>query len=158
MSAQPRPVQDAVSAGGVVWRRGEDGIEVVLCGRSAVHAARFGFAQKDQYLWVLPKGTPDDGETIEETALREVREETGLDVRLGEPLGKIDYWFAAGGQRIHKRVYHWLMEPSGGDISGHDAEFDDVTWIPIAEAIRSVTYANERNVLEEAARLIGERA
>lgn len=149
------PVQDAVSAGGVVWRSGESGIEVVLCGRTAEHAARFGFSQKDQRLWVLPKGTPDEGESIEETALREVREETGLDVRLGEPLGKIDYWFVAKGQRIHKRVYHWLMDPIGGDIADHDSEFDDVTWIPIAEAIRAVTYANERHVLEEAATRIG---
>lgn len=71
-----------MSAGGVVWRQGESGIEVTLCGRTAEHAARFGFAQEeDLRLWVLPKGTPDEGETIEETALREVREETGLDVR-----------------------------------------------------------------------------
>lgn len=158
MSANPLPVQDAVSAGGVVWRQGESGIEVVLCGRTAEHAARFGFTQKDHRLWVLPKGTPDDGETIEETALREVREETGLDVRIGETLGKIDYWFVSGGQRIHKRVYHWLMEPSGGDIADHDSEFDEVSWVPIDEAIRSVTYANERQVLEEAAARLGEGA
>lgn len=107
---------------------------------------------------MLPKGTPDDGETIEQTALREVREETGLEVTIGEALGKIDYWFVSEGQRIHKRVYHWLMQPGGGDMANHDAEFDEVTWVPIREAILSVTYANERKVLEDALARIGVEA
>ncbi len=156
MSGQPRPIRDAVSAGGVVWRRSPEGeVEVVLCARTPEHAQRTGHAPRETRLWVLPKGTPDEGESIEETAIREVREETGLIPRLGEPLGKIDYWFVAKGERIHKRVYHWLMEPTGGSLEDHDTEFDEVSWLPLADAIHHVTYENERHVLEEAARKIG---
>jgi 8-oxo-dGTP pyrophosphatase MutT (NUDIX family) len=139
------PVQDAVSAGGVVWRRDPaNGIEVVLCGRTA------------EKLWGLPKGTPDAGETIEQTALREVREETGLEVAIDARLGSIRYWFTARGVRFHKQVHHWLMHQTGGDVADHDHEFDEVTWVPIEEAQRLLTYPNERTVVAEAARVLGE--
>lgn len=140
------PVRDAVSAGGVVWRKGDHGIQVVLCGRTA------------ERLWVLPKGTPDAGETLEETALREVTEETGLQVRALRPLTTIDYWFASGGARVHKRVHHWLMEPAGGDVALHDHEFDVVEWVDIDEALARLTYENERRVVAEAARVLAESA
>ena len=145
MTAGRRPVKDAVSAGGVVWRRSPAGeVEVVLCGRTS------------DKIWGLPKGTPDDGEAIEETALREVREETGLEVALGEPVGSIEYWFTANGVRYHKQVHHWLMSPAGGDISQHDHEFDAVDWFPLAEARRRLSYPNERRILDMAvARLEG---
>ena len=140
------PVKDAVSAGGVVWRSGGgDLIEIVLCGR------------RSEALWGLPKGTPDPGESVEQTALREVEEETGLQVRLGEPIGTIEYWFTAGGVRYHKRVHHWLMEPVGGDVSGHDHEFDDVEWLEIGEAKARATYENERKMIAEADRLLRKR-
>ena len=136
---RPLPVQDAVSGGGVVWRRTPDGtIEVVLCGR------------RSDKRWSLPKGTPDPGETIEQTAAREVREETGLEVVLGEPLGTIRYWFTADGVRFHKQVHHWLMQPIGGDVANHDHEFDDVEWVPASEARNLLTYRDERNVLDQA--------
>jgi 8-oxo-dGTP pyrophosphatase MutT (NUDIX family) len=139
------PVRDAVSAGGVVWRRSpEGGLEVVLCGR------------RNDDLWVLPKGTPDAGEALEETALREVREETGLLVQQGESLGSIEYWFVSGGARIRKRVHHWLMEPVGGDVSRHDHEFDVVLWLPVGEAERRLTYENERKIMARAVSLLGE--
>lgn len=137
------PVQDAVSGGGVVWRRAPSGgIEVVLCGR-----------RSDQ-VWSLPKGTPDGSETIEETATREVREETGLQVKLGPSLGSIRYWFTAGGVRYHKQVHHWLMEPVGGDVADHDHEFDDVEWVPITEARTMLTYRDEKRMLDEALKLL----
>lgn len=132
------PIEDAVSAGGVVWRRSDHGVEVVLCGRN-------------DGLRVLPKGTPDAGEAIQETALREVREETGLEVALGEPLGTIDYWFTSGGIRYHKQVHHWLMEPTGGDVANHDHEFDVVEWLSFEQAMADLTYENERKVLLRAA-------
>jgi 8-oxo-dGTP pyrophosphatase MutT (NUDIX family) len=138
------PIKDAVSAGGVVWRRSPAGeVEVVLCGRA-----------KDK-IWGLPKGTPDDGESIEETALREVREETGLEVIAGPELGSIEYWFTSGGVRYHKFVHHWLMEPIGGDVADHDHEFDAVEWVSLREALRMVSYNNERKMLREAARQLG---
>jgi len=138
------PVQDAVSAGGVVWRRSPEGlIEVVVCGR------------KDESMWCLPKGTPDADETIEETAVREVEEETGLRVRPGQKLGTINYWFFANGVRFHKRVHHWLMQPVGGRIAEHDQEFDSVEWMPIAVAHEVLKYENERRMVRKAAKALG---
>ncbi|MCC7366356.1 MAG: NUDIX hydrolase [Dehalococcoidia bacterium] len=137
------PVRDAVSAGGVVYRRAGDGtVEVVLCGRPS------------EKLWGLPKGTPDDGEAIEHTALREVREETGLEAVIVQKLGSIDYWFMANGVRYHKWVHHWLMEPTGGDLGDHDHEFEAVEWVPIDQAFRRLTFENERRMVAEASRLL----
>jgi 8-oxo-dGTP pyrophosphatase MutT (NUDIX family) len=138
------PVRDAVSAGGVVARATPGaGAEVVLCGRRA------------EKLWALPKGTPDGNEPIEQTALREVREETGLDVEAVEKLGTIDYWFVMRGYRVHKLVHHWLMRPVGGDVADHDHEYDEVEWVPIEVALERVTYDNERKIVREAARRLG---
>jgi 8-oxo-dGTP pyrophosphatase MutT (NUDIX family) len=139
------PIADAVSAGGVVWRRDAHGsLEVVVCGRRA------------DRMWGLPKGTPDKNEKMEDTALREVREETGLEVRLGERLKTIEYWFTASGIRYHKHVHHWLMEPIGGDVANHDHEFDDVRWLPAEEAFAKLTYDGEKQLVAEAAEKLGE--
>ena len=100
--------------------------------------------------WVLPKGTPGEGETLEETALREVREETGLDVRILQPLGDMTYSFAATGERVHKVVHFFLMEPTGGDPSLHDAEYDEVRWVAVPEARRMLTFDTYRDVLDRA--------
>ena len=86
---------------------------------------------RDAVTWTLPKGTPDTGETIEETALREVREETGLEVRIVAPLPSIEYDFVQGGTRIHKTVHYFLMEPTGGDLARHDHEFERVRWVAV---------------------------
>ena len=137
----PMPVANPVSAGGVVYRRTKEGLmEVVLCGRS------------QPYQWALPKGTPDEGETIEQTALREVREETGLETRIAAGLGHIEYWFTRDGVRNHKRVHHYLMEPVGGDFALHDPEFDVARWFPVDEAIGALTHRNEAQVVERARR------
>ena len=138
------PIQDTVSAGGVVWRRADDRLEVVVCGR------------RSDGVWGLPKGTPDADEKLEETALREVREETGLQVRLGERLTPIEYWFTLHGIRYHKRVHHWMMEPVGGDVSHHDHEFDDVRWVSTAEAYATLTHEGEKRLVAEAAQKLGE--
>jgi 8-oxo-dGTP pyrophosphatase MutT (NUDIX family) len=138
------PARDAVSAGGIVFRRGDHGVEVVLVGRT-----------RDN-LWALPKGTPDAGESIEETAIREVREETGLEVRILEPLGEIRYRFAdVSGRMIDKVVYHFLMEPTGGDTALHDEEFDVVRWCHISEAEQLLTHRNQTPLLHRALELIG---
>ena len=126
------------SAGGVVYREGPGGTEVVLCGRTS------------QSLWALPKGTPEAGETREQTALREVSEETGLEVVIREYIGDIDYWFVLpGGARCHKTVYFYLMTATGGDMSRHDSEFDYVRWFPAPEALRTMTHQNEVRVVEK---------
>ena len=101
--------------------------------------------------WTLPKGTPDPGETREETALREVREETGLEVRISRPLDSIEYWFVQGGTRIHKTVHYYLMDPGGGDLSEHDHEFEQVRWVTFAEAGSMLTFETERALVARAA-------
>jgi bis(5'-nucleosidyl)-tetraphosphatase len=134
-------VEPAVSAGGVVYRRGELGIEIVLCGRSS------------EGLWALPKGTPEHGETLHETALREVSEETGLGVRIVGDLGTIEYSFARPmqGVRFEKTVYHFLMEPTGaGSVDEHDGEYDRVAWFQAEEALRIMTHRNETQVVRRA--------
>ncbi|HEX6061590.1 MAG TPA: NUDIX hydrolase [Candidatus Limnocylindria bacterium] len=128
----------ATAAGGVVQREGEHGTEVALLGRM------------NDGSWVFPKGTPTPGESLEATALREVREETGLDVRIVRPLGEMTYSFVAGGERIHKVVHFFLMEPVGGDPSLHDAEYDEVRWVTIPDARRMLTFDTYRDVLDRA--------
>ena len=139
---RPRPrVERAVSAGGVVYRRDPD-LEVVICGRNS------------DGVWGLPKGTPDEGETIEQTALREVSEETGLDVEIVGKIGVVEYWFAREGVRYHKWVHHFLMQSTGGDTSQHDLEYDKVEWRPIEDALRTLTFRNEANRGEKARDMI----
>ncbi len=146
MKAKPR-VETPVSAGGVVYRRNGSQVETVLCGRN------------QPVRWSLAKGTPDPGETLEQTALREVREETGLEVQIDGSLGSIDYWFADRGKdvRYHKTVHYYLMVAVGGDTDRHDPEFDVVQWFNTEDALKSLAYANEVNVLRRALTLIAER-
>ena len=84
--------------------------------------------------WSLPKGTPDGDETPEETALREVNEETGLEVRILDTIGDIHYRFVRDGRRIDKTVHYYLMEATGGDLADHDHEFEEVRWFELGEA------------------------
>jgi 8-oxo-dGTP pyrophosphatase MutT (NUDIX family) len=128
----------ATAAGGVVLRHGDQGPEVALLGRV------------NDGSWVFPKGTPCAGESLEQTALREVREETGLDVRILRPLGEMTYSFAASGERVHKIVHFFLMEATGGDPSRHDAEYDLVRWVAAPEARRMLTFDTYRDVLDRA--------
>ena len=132
----------ATSAGGVVYRTAPARTEVAL-----VHRLK-------PALWALPKGTPQAGETLEETALRETREETGLEVEIEQPVSSIRYFFVRGRTRFAKTVHFFLMRPVGGDLSLHDHEFDEVRWWPLEEAIELVTYPTERSVLERAAALL----
>lgn len=136
-------VRRAVSCGGVVYRFGAEGPEIVLVSR------------RQPVLYALPKGTPDPGESDEETALREVREETGLEVRLLGPLGDVRYWFTDGdGVRVDKVVHFFLMEATGGDVAAHDHEFDDVGWYHLVEAERLLTHKNQLHILHKAAEVI----
>lgn len=138
-------VTEAVSAGGVVYKDGAGGLMVAICGRTS------------SGLWALPKGTPDDGETIEQTALREVTEETGLQVAIEAPLGHIEYWFQRQSERIHKRVHFFLMTERGGSFDHHDPEFDVIEWTPVAEALRTLTYPTEQEVVRRAIEELGRR-
>jgi 8-oxo-dGTP pyrophosphatase MutT (NUDIX family) len=100
--------------------------------------------------WTLPKGAQEEGETVTETALREVREETGLRAELLGPLDTIDYWFvwAPERTRYHKFVHYFLMRFVGGDFSERDHEMEDAAWFEPAEARRRMSFANERRLLD----------
>lgn len=135
---QKLPVQRAVSAGGVVYRRGPEGVEVVLCGRT------------EDGVWGLPKGTPNAGESLEEAAVREVGEETGLQVAVERKIDTIEYWFAREGVRYHKFVHHYLMVPVGGNTADHDWEYDRVEWFTAEEACKTLSYRNEVQVVRRA--------
>jgi 8-oxo-dGTP pyrophosphatase MutT (NUDIX family) len=132
------------SSGGVVFRGASEDIEVLVCGR---HSDK---------LWALPKGTPEANETLEQTALREVREETGVEVEVDCLVGEIKYWFSRPqeGVRYYKTVRHYLLRPIGGDPSQHDHEFDEVRWLPVNEALGLLTYPNEVRILNMALDLV----
>ena len=100
--------------------------------------------------WTLPKGTPHAGETTEATAIREVGEETGLEVAIVRPFDSIEYWFVQSGTRIHKTVHYFLMVPTGGDLSRHDREFESVRWIGFDEAPTLLTFETERALVARA--------
>jgi 8-oxo-dGTP pyrophosphatase MutT (NUDIX family) len=135
----------ATSSGGIVVRyRGEVPQLVVGMRRR----------DRDAVTWTLPKGTPLPGESREETAVREVGEETGLEVRIARPLAPIRYTFVQAGTRIHKTVHYFLMEPTGGDLARHDHEFADVRWVDFADAPGLLTFETERDLVARAAAAI----
>lgn len=143
-----------VSAGGVII---DDEGRVVL-------TARRSFAGALQ--WGLPKGLVEPGESTEQGALREAREETGLEVAVVSPLPTIDYWYVdkgidmgvgqAKGARVHKIVHYFLMRPTGGDPGDHDAETEEVAFLPPAEALARATFRSERDVIKAALPVAGE--
>ena len=93
----------------------------------------------------------EEGEGSEETARREVREETGIEAEIEEDLGKISYFYVWEGIRVKKSVHFYLMRATGGDVSRHDHEMEDVRWFPAGEALRLASYKTEREVLSRAA-------
>jgi 8-oxo-dGTP pyrophosphatase MutT (NUDIX family) len=129
----------------VVYRRREHGTEIVICGRDS------------DGVWGLPKGTPDAGESLEQTAMREVTEETGLQVRIVDKVGVVEYWFARAGVRYHKWVHHYLLEAIGGNTGDHDVEYDRVEWRPARTALRTLTFKNEANMVAKALKMIEAR-
>lgn len=135
----------ATSAGGIVVRH-EDGRPQLVVGSRR--------RERDGRTWTLPKGTPKRGETTEQTALREVAEETGLEVRITGTLDSIQYVFVQSGTRIHKTVHYFLMEPIGGDLAAHDHEFEEVRWIDFSEAPRILSFETERALVAHAADVI----
>jgi 8-oxo-dGTP pyrophosphatase MutT (NUDIX family) len=103
----------------------------------------------------LPKGGPNGGETPEQTARREVREETGVNVAVREPLGAVEYWYRRGGKRVFKTVHFFLCDFVSGSTADHDHEVDDARWIPLREALTVLTYPGERALIERALSKLG---
>ena len=141
----PRRTTRATSAGGIVIRLDGTRRQIVLGRRRR---------ERDGATWTLPKGTPDPGERTEETALREVTEETGLEVAILERVGDVEYWFMQTGTRIHKIVHYFLMAATGGALERHDHEFDEVRWVDLTEAEQLMSHESERRVVAQAAAAI----
>lgn len=136
------------SAGGLVI----DGIDGPPEAQVAAVIGRLD--RRGRMLWSLPKGHIEQGETAEQTATREVAEETGIQGDVLAALGSIDYWFVTEGRRVHKTVYHYLLRFSGGELCDEDIEVTEVAWVPIAELASRLAYADERRLVEVAAELI----
>jgi 8-oxo-dGTP pyrophosphatase MutT (NUDIX family) len=123
------------SAGGVVVRDGAC-VVIVPTRRSA----------DGHRVLALPKGHPDPGESIEQAALREVREEAGVEARVVDRLGDVRYWYQRDGVRVAKVVTFFLLAYLGGDIADHDDEVEEARWMPLTEASTALTHPGDRRM------------
>jgi 8-oxo-dGTP pyrophosphatase MutT (NUDIX family) len=134
-----------ISAGGVVYRREEDGIEVLLASRRT---------RRGELAWGLAKGGIEDGESMEDAAVREVREETGIRAEIESSLGETRYFYVWEDVRIRKTVHFYLMRAIGGDVEDRDDEMEEIRWFPLERALKRAAYRGERDVLQRAAELL----
>lgn len=136
------------SAGGVIYRASATGeVEIAL------------IATRGGTRWQLPKGTCEPGETVEQTALREVKEECGLAGQCEAHLGAIEYWYWDTHHRttpelVQKRVDFYLMRAVGGELSDASIEVDGVNWFSLDEARQVLTYVSESEMVNRAAALL----
>ncbi|CAB4771455.1 unannotated protein [freshwater metagenome] len=138
---------DEVSAGGLVIDT--TGTQGLLIGRID-HKDASG----KRILWSLPKGHIEEGETPEQAAIREVAEETGITSSITKSLGVIDFWFMAGGKRIHKTVHHFLFSEVGGVLTPQVSEVDEVSWFPLSEIVDRLAYPDEKKLIARSGELI----
>ncbi|MCW2990923.1 MAG: hydrolase [Solirubrobacterales bacterium] len=134
------PVEREFSAGGVVVRSDAGGVECVVI----VPTRR---AKGGERVLALPKGHPEQGESGADAALREIREETGIEAALVDKLGDVRYWYQRDGKRIAKVVTFFLFEYVSGDPGGDPFEVDETRWMPLAEAERALSYRGEREMV-----------
>ena len=137
---------DEVSAGGLVIDL--SGTRGLLIGRLDVKDS-----SRERLLWSLPKGHIEEGESPEEAAKREVKEETGIEGEIARSLGIIDFWFMAGGKRIHKTVHHFLFREKGGALAPQVTEVDEVAWFPLTEIIEHLAYPDEKKLIARSGEL-----
>jgi 8-oxo-dGTP diphosphatase len=133
------------SAGGIVVKR-KNGQNLILVSQHSQHHG-----------WVFPKGLIGDhikGEQKEDTAIREVEEETGAKGKIIKPLTPVEYWYVFEDEKIKKTVYYFLMEFLSGDITKHDDEMENVEWIHESEVENRLTYPSDKKVWQEAEKLI----
>ncbi|MEP6973100.1 MAG: NUDIX hydrolase, partial [Actinomycetota bacterium] len=141
-SSTQSPTRTEVSAGGVVYRRQDDGVEVILAARRT---------RRGDLAWGLAKGGIEADETTEQAAIREVREETGIEAEIETSLGETRYFYVWEDVRIRKTVHFFLMRATGGDPNDRDDEMEDVKWFPLERALKRAAYRGEREVLGRAA-------
>jgi len=134
------------SAGGVVYRK-DPNLQILVSKHSGHHG------------WVFPKGLIGDREDNkhegkEETAVREVKEETGAEVKIEKVLTPVTYWYVCEEEKIKKTVYYFIMKFTGGDITKHDHEMEEVEWIDASEVEKRLTYPSDRKVWREAEKIL----
>ncbi len=131
-----------ISAGGVIFRRVGGRVDIAL------------ISTRGGKRWGLPKGLQEDRETLARTAHREVKEETGLDGRIVEKLGRIEYFYTftdeGGAKKVFKIVWFFLMEYLSGTTDDHDEEVDECAWFEIDEAIGLLKFPDEKAIVERA--------
>ncbi len=144
---RPASIVYSLSAGGVVFRRAGDAVEVALIGL------------KGGEVWTLPKGLVDGKEKVRRAALREVREETGLEARILGEIGESHYWYNIKNenQKCRKTVRFFLMEYIMGGVADHDEEVDDAAWFTLETASERLTYKGDRAIMEKASAMITRR-
>jgi len=130
-----RQAVQAHSAGGVVVREEAGTIRVAM------------IATRGRSRWGLPKGAPNDDETTEQAAIREVREETGLSGEIVSLLDRIEYFFRANDKLIRKEVDFYLMRYTGGEMCPQLSEVDDCEWVELGEAIERASFESEKRIL-----------
>ncbi|HLG13241.1 MAG TPA: NUDIX domain-containing protein [Blastocatellia bacterium] len=140
------PTKLEISAGGVVFRERDHGIDVAL------------ISVGEDHRWQLPKGLVDKRESTEAAALREVREEAGVDGEVISKIDKVEYWYYSKGAtkraHIHKFVYFYLLRYKSGDVAGHDDEVNEARWVEINDAIGMLEFGSERRIVERAREMI----
>ena len=141
------PTKLQISAGGVAFRKQDGRIDVAL------------ISVGEENRWQLPKGLVDKGESTEDAAIREVREEAGIETEIMTRIDKVEYWYfwKENGQRIryHKFVYFYLLRYKAGDVRDHDREVNDARWVDIDNAIEMLAFDSEKKIMEKAKELIG---
>ena len=129
------------SAGGVVFKKEQNKVFILVSQHSQHHG------------WVFPKGLIGDHikeEKKEDTAVREVKEETGIDAKILKPLSPVTYWYVFEGEKIRKTVYYYLMEFLGGDFKQRDHEMENVERLLPEEIEERLTYKSDKEVWQEA--------
>jgi 8-oxo-dGTP diphosphatase len=149
---------DQVSAGGVAFRHAGDGHEADSHEADRIEIVIISVGSPAR--WQLPKGIVDPGETPEVTALREVREETGIETTLVAPLEPVEYWYVGhrGKQRVrfHKLVHFFLMAYESGQVSDHDHEVNEARWVSLEEAQTLLAFKGERQAVAQATSLLAQ--
>jgi 8-oxo-dGTP pyrophosphatase MutT (NUDIX family) len=139
---------DQISAGGVAfrWRDSEPELAIV--------------SVKPKLRWQLPKGIVDPGESAQVTAVREVREEAGVETDLIKLIETIEYWYRSVKYgkpvRFHKFVHFYLLKYRSGEVSDHDHEVEEARWVTFDEALELLDFKSERDVVEKARTMLSE--